>query len=76
MNGEGVGDDEHRHRCLVRWLIKKRMNNRDAAHKWLYGYTDENGKFRKGWNGLHTDSILERDSIDQFNRGNRGEGWL
>jgi hypothetical protein len=71
-----VGDDEHRHRCLVRWLIKKRMNNRDAAHKWLYGYTDENGKFRKGWNGLHTDSILERDSIDQFNRGNRGEGWL
>ena len=71
-----MGDDEHRHRCLVRWLIKKRMNNRDAAHKWLYGYTDENGKFRKGWNGLHTDSILERDSIDQFNRGNRGEGWL
>ena len=76
MNGEGVGEDEHRHRCLVRWLIKKRMNNRDAAHKWLYGYTDENGKFRKGWNGLHPDSILERDSIDQFNRGNRGEGWL
>ena len=75
MNGEGEGDDEHRHRCLVRWLIKRRMENRDFAHRWLYGYT-ENGKFKRGWNDIHPDSILERDSIDQFNRGNRGEGWL
>ena len=75
MNGEGEGDDEHRHRCLVRWVIKRRMENRDSAHRWLHGYT-ENGKSKRGWNDIHPDSILERDSIDQFNRGNRGEGWL
>lgn len=66
-----MNEDEYRHQCLVRWLLRKRVEDKDAAHRWLHGYM-KNGKHQKGWNDLHPESTLERDSIDQWNLGNRG----
>lgn len=70
---EGSGVDEHRHRCLVRWVIKKRIEDRAGAIEWLEGYRDHNGKHHKGWNELHPNSRLEADVKDQWNKGNRGK---
>jgi hypothetical protein len=61
---EGKGDDESRHQHLVRWVIRMRIKDRDHAHKWL-----------QGWNEKHPGSILESDVIDQWKKGNKGEGW-
>ena len=72
MNGEGQGDDEHRHRCLVREIICMRIKDRDSAHRWFTGYRDHTGKHHKGWNEYHPDSILERDVREQWAKGNRG----
>lgn len=69
---EGHGDDEHRHRCLVREVIKMRTKNRDSAYRWLNGYVDELGKRHKGWKELHPQSSLEEDVRDQWGKGNRG----
>ena len=65
-------EDEHRHQCLVRWLLRKRVEDKDAAHRFLYGYM-EGSKHRMGWNELHPESTLERDARDQWELGNRGE---
>lgn len=75
---EGEGDDEHRHRCLVRYIIRWRVKDRDAVYKWFNGYTDENGRYQKGWEENHKGSILKRDVVDQWKKGNRGENnlWL
>ena len=70
---EGEGEDEHRHRCLVRGIIKMRMIDRQQAYVWLNGGIDKTGKRFKGWNELHPGSILERDIRDQWAKGNRGE---
>ena len=72
VSQEGEGEDEHRHRCLVRHVITMRIENRDSAHRWLHGYSDESGKYRKGWNELHPKSRLEEDVRDQWAKGNRG----
>ena len=72
LNEEGQADDEHRHRCLVRWLIKKRIQNRDDAHIWLNGYSDDRGRHQKGWKELHPKSRLEDDVRDQWTKGNQG----
>ena len=72
LNEEGQADDQHRHRCLVRWLIKKRIQNRNDAHIWLNGYVDDRGRHQKGWNELHPKSSLEADVRDQWTKGNRG----
>ena len=64
--------DEYQHQCLVRWLIRKRVEDKDAAHRFLYGYT-EGGKHKNGWNELHPESTLERDSRGQWELGNRGK---
>ena len=72
LNEEGQADDEHRHRCLVRWLIKKRLQNRDDAYIWLNGYADDRGRHQKGWNELHPKSSLEADVRDQWAKNNRG----
>ena len=69
---EGQGADEHRHRCLVREIIKMRIKNRDSAYRWLNGYVDHLGKRHKGWNELHPNSQLEADVRDQWSKGNRG----
>ena len=69
---EGEGEDEYRYRCLVRWVLKTRAKDRDAAYRWLNGYKDERGIYRKGWNELHPDSRLNRDVRDQWAKGNRG----
>ena len=69
---EGEGEDEHRHRCLVREIIKMRIQNRDSAYRWFNGYVDERGKRHKGWNELHPKSRLESDVRDQWTKGNRG----
>lgn len=61
---EGQGDDQDRHRGLVRWVIRMRVADRDKAHVWL-----------QGWNQKHPGSILENDVTDQWKKGNRGEGW-
>lgn len=70
---EGVGDDEERHRCLVRWVIRKRIEDRDGAHRWLRGYVDSNGRRHKGWNDLHPKSRLEEDVLRQWSLGNKGK---
>jgi len=59
--GEGQDGDEYRHQCLVRYVIKMRLQNRDDAHK-----------FFKGWNEKHPKSCLEADVKDQWTKGNRG----
>ena len=59
---EGQGDDENRHRCLVRWVIRKRIQDRDKAYKWL-----------QDWNQKHPGSILESDVIEQWKKGNKGK---
>lgn len=59
---EGKGEDQDRHKHLVRWVIRKRLEDRDAAHQWL-----------QGWNEKHPRSILEKDVIDQWKKGNRGK---
>ena len=59
---EGQGDDKERHQCLVRWVIRMRIKDRDHAHKWL-----------QGWNEKHPSSILEKDVIDQWSKGNQGK---
>jgi len=69
---EGEGKDEHRHRCLVRWVIKKRLQDRDGAYRWLKGSLDDMGKWKKGWNDLHPDSRLEKDVREQWEKNNRG----
>ena len=69
---EGQGTDEHRHRCLVREIIKMRLINRDGAYRWFNGYVDERGKRHKGWNELHPNSCLESDVRKQWSKGNRG----
>ena len=69
---EGEGDDEHRHRCLVRYVIQLRLEDRNAAHQWLYGYRDGIGKLHKGWNELHPESKLDEDVKQQWKLGNRG----
>ena len=69
---EGQGEDEHRHRCLVRHVIKMRIENRDSAHRWLNGYSDTYGKRHKGWNELHPKSRLEQDVREQWAKGNKG----
>jgi hypothetical protein len=69
---EGKGEDEHRHRCLVRWVIKTRIQDRDAAVRFLDGYRDITGKTVKGWNQIHPKSNLDRDVKEQWIRGNRG----
>jgi hypothetical protein len=78
ISKEGEGDDEHRHRCLVRYIIRWRIKDRDAVYKWFNGYTDENGRYQKGWDQNHEGSILRRDVVDQWKKGNRGENneWL
>lgn len=71
-------DEEHRHRCLARYVIRWRIKDRDAAHRWLKGYTNEAGGYIKGWNELHPESTLEADIKKQWVLGNRGEDgkWL
>jgi len=58
---EGEGEDEHRHRCLVRHVLKWRMTDRDAAHKFL-----------ASWGRRYPTSPLERDVKSQWAKGNRG----
>lgn len=70
---EGEGDDEFRHRCLVRHVIKVRLKDRNAAHQWLNGYRDGIGKLHKGWVELHPESRLVEDVKQQWSLGNRGE---
>jgi hypothetical protein len=49
-----------------------RIKNRDSAYRWLNGYVDSTGRWKKGWNELHPESKLEEDVRDQWNKGNRG----
>lgn len=50
-----------KHQCLVRWVIARRVQNRDAALSFLVKWEDK-----------HKDKILRRDVTDQWNKGNRG----
>ena len=61
---EGEGTDQSRHRHLVRFVIRMRLRDRNHAHEWI-----------KKWNLLHPGSRLESDVVEQWIRGNRGEGW-
>jgi hypothetical protein len=66
-------EERYKYQCLVRHVIKMRIHNRDGAYKWLNGYTDSYGKYKKGWNELHPDSTLEKDVRAEWALGNRGE---
>ena len=57
----------------MRHVIKMRMITRDGALKWLNGYTDDRGKYHKGWNEIHPESRLDADVREQWILGNRGE---
>jgi len=48
------------------------MEDKDAAYRFLHGYM-KGSRHQNGWNDLHPESTLERDSIDQWNLGNKGE---
>ena len=77
MNGttqeaDDTGEREHMYRCLVREVIKMRVKDRDGAYRWLRGYSDSTGRWKKGWNDLHPESTLEKDVRDQWSKGNRG----
>ena len=70
------GEREHMHRCLVRYVIKMRIEDRTGAHNWLKGCFDSAGRWKKGWSELHPESTLEEDVRQQWllgNRGNEGE---
>jgi hypothetical protein len=49
------------------------VTDREKAHGFLYGWTDESGNYIRGWNERRPKSILERDIRDQWKKGNRGE---
>ena len=49
-----------KHQCLVRWVIAKRVENRDAALSFLVK-----------WEEKHKDS-LRQDVTDQWNKGSKG----
>ena len=70
---DAISEREHMHRCLVRGVIQMRIKDRDGAYRWLRGYSDSTGRWKKGWNDLHPESTLEKDVRDQWNKGNRGE---
>ena len=73
MNDEDTaGEREHMHRCLVRHVIKMRVKDRDSAYRWLRGYSDNAGRWKKGWSELYPESNLEEDVRDQWSKGNRG----
>ena len=57
-----------KHECLVRWLIKYRMKNREAAYLWLKG-----DGIKKGFMQMHPGSTLEQDVKGQWAKGNRGK---
>jgi hypothetical protein len=67
-----IGERDHMHRCLVREVITMRIKNRDGAYRWLRGYSDDSGRWRKGWSELHPESKLEEDVREQWMLGNRG----
>jgi len=70
---EGEGADQERHRCLVRFIIELRIRDRNLAHNFLNGYTDEQKKYHRGWNEMHKESRLDKDVREQWAAGNRGE---
>jgi hypothetical protein len=68
-----IDDEVHRHRCLVRYVIKLRMQDRNSAHQFLHGgLIDSKGRRLRGWNAAHPESNLEVDVREQWRLGNRG----
>lgn len=59
-----TSSEEFRHRCEVRWLIAERVRLGRDGKQWLLGYLQKVGPRRM---------MLERDIIDQWKAGNRGE---
>jgi|FreactcultureFD7_1027221.scaffolds.fasta_scaffold00154_38 hypothetical protein len=59
---EGEGEDAYRHQCLVREVIRMRIEDRNKAWQWL-----------DGWQQKHDWSNLRNDVFDQWKKGNRGE---
>lgn len=55
------GEDLYRHQCLVRTIIRMRIENRTKAHEFL-----------KLWNKNHPGSRLEQDILDQWSKGSKG----
>lgn len=61
--------EQHRHRCEVRDLIKKRVVN---GKTWLLGIFDQIERAR----GRKSLEKLKADFLDQWNKGNRGDDGL
>ena len=58
--------EEHKHRCLVRSIILRRLKDRDKAHQDLYG--DD-----KRWPGYkEKNPQVLKDVLNQWKLGNRG----
>lgn len=61
-----TSSEEFKHQCLVRSIIRRRVENRDQAHKDLYG----DGKW-PGW--FKKNPRVAEDVLRQWKLGNRGE---
>lgn len=57
----GNCSQEFLYQCLVRDVIKKRIENRAKAHEFL-----------NNWEASHKDSKLKQDVTYQWSKGNRG----
>lgn len=61
-----VQDDEHRHRCEVRQVLRWRA---ERGAEWVREWLDGVLKHR----GQHAFERLRDDCVEQWNRGHRGE---
>lgn len=70
-------DDEHRHRCEVRALLRMRqLEGREWVRAWLYGSTGPDGKRVRGVADIRGQAAADRlaaDAAEQWRLGNRGE---
>ncbi len=57
--------EEYRHQCEVRLVLRKRIEDRNEAFKYLGKVKEKRGDEAAG--------KLERDVRDQWSKGNRGE---
>lgn len=62
MRDSFTWSEEYRHQCLVRYVIRLRVKNRQEAIDFL-----------KAWEKKHKDTKLEEDVRKQWFRGSRGQ---
>jgi hypothetical protein len=70
-------DEQHRHRCEVRALLRWRVvEGSEWVRRWLFGYTDDEGKRVRGVaqaRGKAAAERIHRDAAEQWAKGSRGQ---